>query len=174
MARLFQKYRRWILGLIVLGAVGFVAIQFVDRFIERFQRSNPPITATVAWDSAETEQLVRTACFDCHSNETVWPWYAYVAPVSWLVTKDVNSGREHLNFSEPQDWTPDFLQHIIDMVGNGEMPLTKYIWLHPDANLSDEQRAQLIAGIEATFNYTAGSAEMDMSPQATPEVTPEP
>lgn len=60
---------------------------------------------------------------------------------------------------------------MIDMTADGEMPLTKYIWLHPDANLTDEQRAQLIAGIEATFNYTAGSTEMDMEmePQATPE-----
>jgi hypothetical protein len=177
MSGLLQKYRRWILGAVVLGVVGFIAIQFVDRFYEKFQRSNPPVTATIAWDSPETEQLVRTACFDCHSNETVWPWYSYVAPVSWLVARDVNNGREGLNFSEPQDWTPEYLQHIIDMTADGEMPLTKYIWLHPAANLTDEQRAQLIAGIEATFNYTSGSVEshdMDnMTPEATPDVTPE-
>jgi hypothetical protein len=176
MAAFFQKYRNPILGVLVLGVVGFIAIQFVDRFYEKFQRSNPPVTTNIVWDSPETEQLVRTACFDCHSNETVYPWYAYVAPVSWLVARDVNNGRDGLNFSEQQDFSPEDLQHIIDMIADGEMPLTKYIWLHPAADLSEEQRAALIAGIAATFNYTPGSAEshegMDMGEE--PETTPEP
>ncbi len=81
MSRLLQN-RKLILGALSVLLIGFIAIQFVDRFVEKFQRSNPPVIASVVWDSPETEQLVRTACYDCHSNETVWPWYASVAPVS--------------------------------------------------------------------------------------------
>ena len=66
-----------------LGIVGFIAIQFVDRFYEKFQRSNPPVTTNIVWDSPETEELVRTSCFDCHSNETVYPWYAYVKRITF-------------------------------------------------------------------------------------------
>ena len=61
--------------------------------------SNPPVTLEPAWDSAATRELFFRACRDCHSNETVWPWYSHVAPVSWLVTSDVEEGREHFNVS---------------------------------------------------------------------------
>jgi hypothetical protein len=118
---------------------------------------------------------MHVACYDCHSNETVWPWYAYVAPVSWLIARDVNSGRDHLNLSELYDWTPENLQRMIDLIDNGDMPPTKYVMLHPDADLNEEEQAQLIAGIAVTFNYTPGSVNMeqtDTSPQETPEATP--
>ena len=65
-----------------------------------FWQTNPPVKAEPAWDSAETRALAKRACFDCHSNETVWPIYSRVAPVSWLVTRHVVEGREKLNFSE--------------------------------------------------------------------------
>ena len=77
-------------GLAVLG----VLIQFVPT-----DRANPPVTREIRWDSEETALLARGACYDCHSNETRWPLYSRVAPVSWLIARDVNRGREHLNFS---------------------------------------------------------------------------
>ncbi len=62
--------------------------------------SNPPATAQLKWDSTQTEDLARRACMDCHSNETVWPWFSYVAPISWLIYYDVQTGRGVMNFSE--------------------------------------------------------------------------
>ena len=121
-------------GVIILG---FVAIQFVP-----VERTNPPVTYQVNWDSPETEALARAACMDCHSNESVWPWYSNIAPVSWLVAHDVKEGREHLNFS---NW--DLLdlkdrakarEEIWEEVEDGEMPLWYYLPAHPDARLSSE------------------------------------
>ena len=93
-------HRRWrdgLRGLALLGAVGFAVIQLVPI---GWDHSNPPVTGEPQWDSQTTRDLAVRACFDCHSNDTDWPWYSYVAPVSWLVVGDILSGREELNFSE--------------------------------------------------------------------------
>ncbi len=63
-------------------------------------KSNPPVVSEPTWDSPQTRALAKDACFDCHSNETVWPWYAKIAPSSWLLAQDVDEGRSALNFSE--------------------------------------------------------------------------
>ena len=85
------------LALLVIGGLlvaVFLAIQFIP-----VQRSNPAVASAINWDLPQTEALARQACMDCHSNETIWPWYAYVAPVSWLVYYDVQRGHSELNFS---------------------------------------------------------------------------
>jgi hypothetical protein len=157
-----RQKQKFILSSLAVLIIGFIALQFVGDFIdEDFQRSNPPVTQQVQWDSPQTETLVRQACFDCHSNETQWTWYSYIAPVSWVIADDVNDGRAELNFSEPREFTPEYVQHMVDAIEAHTMPLPSYTLLHPDANLTDEQRVQLIDGIEATFG--AGSMEeMDM------------
>lgn len=90
--------------------------------------------------SPETGLLLKRACMDCHSNHTVWPWYSYVAPISWLVERDVSKGREHLNFSEWDQYTfkrrQELLAHIATAVKNREMPLPQYTLMHHDARLS--------------------------------------
>jgi mono/diheme cytochrome c family protein len=108
--------------------------------------ANPPVVKDVVWDSAQTKALVRRACYDCHSNETVWPWYSNVAPVSWLVQHDVDEGREHLNFSE---WNRE-QRHAKDAAASieeGEMPMAIYLPTHPEARLTDEETKALLAGI---------------------------
>jgi mono/diheme cytochrome c family protein len=108
--------------------------------------ANPPVVKDVTWDSAQTKALVRRACYDCHSNETVWPWYSNVAPVSWLVQRDVDEGREHLNFSE---WNRE-QRHAKDAAASieeGEMPMAIYLPTHPEARLTDEETKALLAGI---------------------------
>ncbi|HEY5270864.1 MAG TPA: heme-binding domain-containing protein, partial [Anaerolineales bacterium] len=82
-----------IIGLVVVGLL----IQLVPL---PGRGNNPPVTSEPLWDSPQTRALAKRACFDCHSNETVWPWYSYVAPVSWLVYNDTMQGRRRLNFSE--------------------------------------------------------------------------
>lgn len=101
-------------------------------------------------DTTATHDLAQRACYDCHSYETVWPWYTYVAPISWLTQHDVNEGRGRLNFS---NWGPgaDDSAEITEVVREGEMPPVYYTWMHPSARLSDAERDQLIQGIEITL-----------------------
>lgn len=153
--------RKLLIGLAVLLVAGFILIQIipVGRIFSSLNREpNPPVRTTVQWDSPETERLARAACYDCHSNETVWPWYAQIAPVSWLVTRDVNNGRKAMNFSEdaPDEYDAKDLEwHITH-----DMPPRLYLPLHPEANLSADQKTQLVSGMWATFGSDGG--EMDM------------
>ena len=120
--------------------------------------TNPPITKGPAWDSPQTGDIVRRACYDCHSNETRWPWYSNVAPISWLVQRDVNGGRAHLNFSEwdhPQRHAKD----VAEQVKEGEMPPWYYLPMHPTARLSDAEKQALIAGAQKSLGPQAGPRE---------------
>jgi hypothetical protein len=131
---------------LVAVLIGFVVIQLVPYGGDH---QNPPVTAEPAWDSAETRGLAVTTCFDCHSNETEWPWYSWVAPVSWLVQRDVDEGREELNFSQ---WgSGQESDDVAESVEEGEMPPFSYLVTHPDARLADADRAALIEGLRATF-----------------------
>jgi len=111
---------------------------------------NPPVTREIRWDRPETQALARRACYDCHSNETVWPWYAAVPGVSTLVRSDVERGRAHMNFStwdQPQDEADDAPEELAE----GEMPLPLYLRFHEEAHLSPAEKRALIAGLKATL-----------------------
>jgi hypothetical protein len=97
--------------------------------------------------------MLRTACYDCHSSETRWPWYSHIAPMSWLIASDVKDGRKHLNLS---DWPNDNpmraakrLENMSDEIGSGEMPLKKYTRIHTDARLTESQRKELTDWLDA-------------------------
>lgn len=139
-------------GVIVLGALAlFLLIQLVP-FGKTY--TNPPVVAEPNWDSPETRALAKRACFDCHSNETVWPWYSRVAPVSWLVARDVQEGREKLNFSE---WgrgdREEEADEVAEVIQKGEMPMPIYLVQHPEARLTDAEKEQLIRGLEASLAF---------------------
>ncbi len=109
-------------------------------------RENPPVESEVPVAGEARTVLVR-ACFDCHSNQTVWPWYSRIAPASWLLAKDVREGREELNFST---WTRydakkqrKLLRESLEEVREGEMPLRVYTLAHPEARLSAADIATL-------------------------------
>lgn len=93
------------------------------------------------------ELMLRTSCYDCHSNETMYPWYAHVAPVSFLVSKDTREGRRELNFSEWEKLDAhekeEMLEEIAEEVEEGEMPMKIYPVTHPKARLSDENREEI-------------------------------
>jgi hypothetical protein len=135
--------RRVILRNAGLAALAlFAAIQFVP-----VNRSNPSVRTEVkANDTVMT--VLRHACYDCHSNETRWPWYSYVAPASWFVAGHVHRGRADLNFSE---WDPfdfevldDVFHGIEEQVSSGQMPLRSYTLLHPEARLDPQGREILL------------------------------
>jgi len=124
-----------------------ILIQFIPF---GHNHTNPPVTREPAWNTPDTRALFRRACFDCHSHETVWPWYAHVAPVSWLVQNDVDGGRSQLNFSEwdhPQRHATD----IAAEVKQGDMPPWFYLPMHAAARLSETEKAALLDGAEKTF-----------------------
>ena len=95
----------------------------------------------------ETLALVQRACQNCHSQKTAWPWYSRVAPASWLLERDVQQARQHMNLSRWQDYSPDdrlgLLSEIGSAVRNGEMPAQRYLLLHPEARLTDAEREQI-------------------------------
>lgn len=113
--------------------------------------SNPPVTGEPAWDSQRTRDLFFKACRDCHSNETLWPWYSNIAPASWLAQYDVEKGREEFNVSEWGRPGENEGDEAAETVQQGTMPPFFYLPAHPEANLSDSEKQELIDGLVATF-----------------------
>jgi hypothetical protein len=112
--------------------------------------TNPPIIKEPDWDSPRTRELAVRACFNCHSNETKWPWYANVAPTSWVVEFDVNVAREVINFSE-WNHTYDLAPYSSQSVVTGNMPTVKYRMAHPEANLTPAETKELADGLDRTL-----------------------
>jgi hypothetical protein len=131
-----SSLKRFLVRVAIGLAVLFVAIQFVP-----VSRTNPPVTSPLAAPEP-VQSILRRSCYDCHSNETRWPWYAYVAPVSWLVAGDVKDGRAKMNFSTWGEYSAakraSKAGEMVDEVEGGSMPLPKYLRMHGDAKLSPE------------------------------------
>lgn len=111
-----------------------IAIQFIPG-----NKTNPPVTSEINAPN-EIIAIFKKSCYDCHSNETVWPWYSHIVPVSLLIEQDVNKGRSHLNFSEWESLSrkdkSKLKEEIWEMIEKENMPLGKYLLLHPNAELS--------------------------------------
>src|SRR5829696_5606097 len=124
---------------------GFLLLQLVPY---GRNHTNPPVVRDAPWPSGEARNLAVAACYDCHSNETEWPLYSYVAPMSWLVTQDVEAGRDEFNFS---DWDEDGgdADDAAEVILDGSMPPGRYEPLHPDAKLSDPERRELVDALTA-------------------------
>ena len=152
--------RRVALAVIVpLGLFGLIQLVPYGH-----DHSNPPAGPSPNWDSPRTLELARRACFDCHSNETRWPWYASIAPISWRLQTHVNEGREKLNFSAFNPQSEDVAEsagEAGETVGKGEMPPNDYLWMHAEARLTAEEKRALIAGLNATFAAYAEKGEGD-------------
>ncbi len=144
-----MKVHRLLLIIVVI----FVAIQ-----LYRPAKTNPTEDPAhhlkaVAQVPPDVDQILTTSCSDCHSYKTVWPWYSYVAPVSWFVTSDVDGGRSHFNLSEWSTYSTEKQQRrlgdICDEVDSGDMPLKQYTWMHAGTKLSDTQRQAVCAWTKA-------------------------
>jgi mono/diheme cytochrome c family protein len=133
----------------------FVVIQFIPL---AGGKTNPPISAEPQWDRAETKVLAQRSCYDCHSNETKWPWYSNVAPVSWLVINDTNEGRSALNFSQWGRGEQEALE-AAETVQEGRMPPRLYLLTHAEARLNSAEKTQLVTGLQKTFSVSGESEE---------------
>jgi len=149
-----KKIALWIL----LGvAILFLAAQLIPYGRDH---TNPAVQQEPQWDTPQTRELAKRACFNCHSNETVWPWYSNIAPVSWLVYRDAMEGRSRVNFSEWNRGEQE-VEDAAELVQNGEMPLPIYLLMHPEARLSAAEKQTLIQGLIATFGGSSGEGEED-------------
>lgn len=137
--------------ILVLLIVLVAAIQLVP-----IDRRNPPVTAEVA-GAQEFLVILKRSCFDCHSNETTWPWYSRIAPVSWMLAYDVYEGREHLNFSHWGDYPGEkqvkLRKEIREEVDEGEMPPFQYNLVHQGARLGNQDK-------EIIRRWTAGGGTL--------------
>jgi hypothetical protein len=107
---------------------------------------NQPILREAQIDPA-TLAILQRACQNCHSQQTQWPWYSHVAPMSWLIARDVQQARSHMNLSQWQDYSTDDRLQLLSAIGsavrNRQMPLPRYVILHPEARLTDNERQQI-------------------------------
>lgn len=146
-----RKYK--VIGTII---VVFVLLQFIPVERPEVISSNPDDFLSEVKVSDSIGQLIKSSCYDCHSNETHYPWYSYVFPSSLLVARDTREGRKELNFS---DWGSmnklKKFQHLNKMeeeIESGEMPMKIYILMHPKAGLTSDEKASLLQWIDTYRN----------------------
>jgi len=126
--------------LLLIIIIIFALIQLI-----RPDRTNPPVDESITLHAPDkVAAILKRSCYDCHSNETVWPWYSNIAPLSWSIVAHVNDGRKALNFSKWAKIDPKTkakrLKRAIKTTANGMMPLSTYLWIHKDAKLSKEDK----------------------------------
>jgi len=145
----------WVIGGTLLS--GIILIQFIPiwALVPRMDPRNPPVQREIQWASPEADRLMRMVCYTCHSNETQYPVYAQIAPVSWIAAGNVNAGRAQLNFSEQSPETIN-AERLIALIESDAMPPPAYRPTHPEANLTEAQKAALIEGIRATLGKYNG------------------
>ena len=134
--------------IILLLIILFGVIQFIPYGKEH---TNPKVVAEPKWDSPKTKEIFMKACGDCHSNETKYPWYSSIAPISWAMAHHIEEGREHFNVSMWGQQKKNEGDEAVEEIEEGEMPLKSYLLAHPEARLSDVEKQLLIDGLKKTF-----------------------
>ena len=133
-----------IIFIVLLAAIQFITIDKTnppaDMNKDFLATTNPP---------SDIDVILKSACYDCHSNHTEYPWYTNVAPVSWIIKQHINDGRNHLNFSDWNDYTDKKKDHkleeCLDMIKSGEMPMQGYVMFHEEAEFNHEQKMAIIS-----------------------------
>lgn len=143
---------------LIVILVAFVIIQFFP-----IDKTNPPVNIGMDFVNIKNTpeniaQVLKTSCYDCHSNETKYPWYSSIAPSSWFLKNHINEGRKELNFSTFAVYEPKRqihkMEECIEMIEKKEMPLESYYIGHQDAKLTDQQRQMLIKYFKAQIEDT--------------------
>jgi len=144
------------MGIVKKGLLLILAVFVIMQFF-RIDKNNPKVNKAKDFIAltnppADVEKMIRSACYDCHSHETEYPWYSNVAPVSWIMGNHIEEGREHLNFSVWGDYSTEKANHKLheceEEIEEGKMPISNYTWTHGDADLSDKQKEKLAEWFE--------------------------
>ena len=139
--------RRFYMKAFLVLTIPVVLIQFIPY---GRNHTNPPVIEEPRWDSQQCRGLVQRACYDCHSNETNWPWYSFVAPISWQVQIDVEEGRQEVNFSEwnrPAQDTRDLVRNVYI----NHMPPPDYQFIHSSSRYTPEERQFVVTCFQKMF-----------------------
>ncbi|HWD46515.1 MAG TPA: heme-binding domain-containing protein [Actinomycetota bacterium] len=142
--------------ILLRAGLGLLAVAVLLQLVPYGRdHANPPVTGDAPWPDGRARELATAACYDCHSNQTRWPPQSYVAPFSWLAARDVEQGRDELNFST---WDSDDgeADDAADAVADGSMPPRRYLLVHPDAALSEAERQLLVAALDAMDRARGG------------------
>jgi len=134
---------------VIIGLVILLILIQLFRIDKSSPVSNPNDAMFVVEQVPEdVKSILKTSCFDCHSNTATYPWYSNVAPVSWWVKSHINEGRDELNFDEWGTYSIKRKLHKLEEIGEeveeGKMPLNSYLWVHGDAKLTDQQQKKLV------------------------------
>ncbi|WP_194973375.1 heme-binding domain-containing protein [Aquiflexum lacus] len=153
-------------NLILIGLfLVFIGIQFVPTELPSVESNNPEDIIQSGIVNEEVAGILKTSCYSCHSNETNYPWYSYMAPSSWLVAKDVREGRKELNFSTWQENDMikklGYLDDISSVIDDESMPMGIYTLMHPSAKLTEEQRELIVAWAEDAMDLVVEEDEED-------------
>jgi hypothetical protein len=156
---------KWGLYVLVGVVLLMIGIQFVPNELPAVEATNPGDIISAGIVSKDVAAIFKKSCYSCHSNETIYPWYSYVAPTSWLVAKDVREGREQLNFSNWQDYDMlgklGKLDDIVIEVGEETMPMGIYTLIHTSAKLDNKQRERIIAWAEDAMDMVVDEEDED-------------
>jgi hypothetical protein len=150
--------------ILIYGGIAIIALAVLIQFIPYgHNHTNPAVVKEPTWDSPQTQALFQRACADCHSNNTNWRWYTNIAPFSWLIQKDVDEGRQRLNFSEcgvarPRTSRPfgggegfdgerEGGGDLSEVILRGSMPPLQYTLIHPEARLTTTEKQALAQGL---------------------------
>jgi hypothetical protein len=150
--------------LLLRAGLGLLAVAVLVQLVPYGRdHTNPPVTRDAPWLDGRARELATAACYDCHSNQTRWPPQSRVAPFSWLLTRDVEQGRDELNFST---WDEDDgeADDAADAVAEASMPPRRYVLVHPDAALSEAERQVLVDALEAMDRARGGGDDDNSGP----------
>ncbi|MBZ0170018.1 hypothetical protein MELA_00822 [Candidatus Methylomirabilis lanthanidiphila] len=160
-----KKHTSWVKKVMAYVAIGEAVVIFVGiQFIPWGRATiNLPVKAEPKWDSPKTRELFFRACGDCHSNQTALPWYDLIAPITWIINRDIEKGRVALNVSE---WglQENEAGEAAETVRNGSMPPTLYALSHPSARLSASDKEAFVQGLVATFGEHKGEQTSKKKP----------
>jgi len=133
----------------------FILIQMI-RPNKNDSRNDINHISTVIATPDEVKEILKTSCNDCHSNATVYPWYNEIAPVSWYLAQHINDGKKHLNFSEWTVYNKNQQNHILkdleEVLETHEMPLKSYLWIHKEAEMTNDEYKVLMAWVKSIKN----------------------
>lgn len=154
-------FKKILVGLLI----AFVIIQFFHPKKNISTSPSPNAVAKMYNTPEDVKQILATSCNDCHSNNTVYPWYSKVQPVAWWLNNHINDGKNEMNFDDFKNFSPrrqyNKLEEVEKQIKEGDMPLNSYTWIHKNAILTEVQKQKLTAWAEGIRNDLKQKYPMD-------------
>ena len=150
--------------MLVLLAV-LVIIQFIHPKKNKAERVQPNYIGNTFAIPADVKTILAKACYDCHSNNTRYPWYANLQPLHWWLEKHIKNGKKEINFDDYTNKSLRYQYHkmeeVIEQVKEGEMPLNSYTWIHKDAKLTTEEKAKITGWAQSVLDTMKATYPID-------------